>query len=572
MQAVEVSYTEFEQSDVKRRLGLMDRLERRKALLVLITVVLAFSVRVYSLDSASLSEDETNKIFAVRAYEQGDFTVNAEHPMMMKMLCFCSIKGCQLFNQILGERLGLAIPEETALRLPNATFGALTVVPLFLFVTSLFGFRVGFITSLLWASGINAVWINRVVKEDTLLVFFMFTAFYLYNCAKQRPAADVSGQERLYALTGAAFGMMIASKYFPHYFGLGVLFYHLAGYDSRDNRKRTLRMTACLFGSMFLAVVIFNPALFSPSTWRYLLLYLGEDLQTHHGYLIMQTLHDNDLLSMPHGSPWYFYLLFLAVKLPLPLLLAFLIGLVEVFRHRGPADTRRGYLFLRVMLFFWLVPMSIAGSKFLRYTLSLMPLVYITAAIAMVQIWRVLSSTLGKLSLRTRTAELAAAAFVALVFLVSPGVSMIRSLPYPSLYLNALGGNRVGYFFPHDEFYDLGARESIEYLAHTAPRGATIASDMPGVVEYYLERYHRLAIRSEILSHPDFSLDRVQPDYVVLQRGRIYFENQQTFKLVEDTYPVVQASTYSGTDAVRVYMLGHEAAARHHWSEAIRGE
>ena len=567
MQAVEVSYTEFQRTDLEPRLGLIDRLERRKTLLIFMTVILAFSVRVYRLDSASLSEDETNKIFAVRAYEQGDFTVNAEHPMMMKMLCYASIKACQLFNQGLGERLGLVIPEETALRLPNATFGALTVVPLFLFVTALFGFRVGLVTALLWASGLNAVWINRVVKEDTLLVFFMFTGFYLYHCAKQRPASDVSGQEKLFALTGAAFGMMMASKYFPHYFGLGVLFYHLAGYDSRDNRKRTARMTACLFGSMFLAIVIFNPALFSPSTWRYLVLYLGEDLQTHHGYLIMQTLHDNDLLSMPNGSPWYFYLLFLAVKLPLPVLIAFLIGLVEVFRHRGPPDMNRGYLFLRVMLFFWLVPMSIAGSKFLRYTLSLMPLIYITAAIAIVQIWRVLSSSLGKLSLRAGPAGLAAAAGVAVVFLVSPAVSMIRSLPYPSLYVNALGGNRVGYYFPHDEFYDLGARESIEYLAQTAPRGATIASDIPGVVEYYLERYHRPDIRSEILSHPDFSLDRTQPDYVVLQRGRVYFENQKTFKLVEDAYPIVQASTYAGTDAVRVYMLDNEAATRHNWAE-----
>src|SRR6185436_4281292 len=279
-------------------------------------------------------------------------------------------------------------------------------------------------------------------------------------------------------------------------------------------------------------------------------------------YLIMQTLHANDLLSMPHGSPWYFYFLFLAVKLPVPLLIAFLIGVVEVFRHRGPAEATRGYLFLRVMLFFWLIPMSIAGSKFLRYTLSLMPLVYITAAIAMVQIWRWLSSVLGKLSLSATPAGLAAAAGVAVVFLVSPAVSMIRSLPYPSLYVNALGGHRVGYFFPHDEFYDLGARESIEYLAHTAPEGATIASDMPGVVEYYLERFHRPDIRSEILSHPDFSLDRTQPDYVVLQRGRVYFENQDTFKRIEGSYPVVQASTYGGTDAVRVYMLGHESAVK----------
>ena len=84
---------------------------------------------------------------------------------------------------------------------------------------------------------------------------------------------------------------------------------------------------------------------------------------------------------MTSGMPWYFYFLFLAIKLPLPLLIAFVVGLIEVFRHRGDPEVARGYLFLRMMLVFWLFPMAIVGSKFLRYTLTFMPLLYIAAAV-----------------------------------------------------------------------------------------------------------------------------------------------------------------------------------------------
>ena len=561
MQAVEVGLTDLELPETQTKRGLLERIENRKALVAIAIVVLALGVRVYKLDAASLSEDETNKMFAIRAYEQGDFTANAEHPMMMKMLCYSSVKASDLFNSTLGARLGLSVSEEFALRLPNAVFGALTVVPLLVFASALFGFRVGLIATFMWAFGLNAVWINRVVKEDTLLVFFMLAGFCLYNSAKARPASDVAGQERLYALAGTAFGLMLASKYFPHYFGLAVLSYHLAGYDSRNNRARTGRMTAYFFGAMLLSFVIFNPAVLIPQTWRYLIHYLSEDLQTHHGYLVMRTVYENDLTSMPNGTPWYFYLLFLAVKVPLPVLIAFAIGLVEVFRRRGPAEHARGYLFLRLMLFFWLFPMSVAGSKFLRYALSLMPLVYMTAAVAISLIWEQLTLALRRISLQAFPARIAATAGIAIVFLAVPALSAIANLPYPSLYLNAFGGNRQGYFFPHDEYYDLGARESIRYLAETAPYGASIASEIPGVVQYYLERYGRTDIHSEIISHPDFSLDARPPNYVLLQRGRVYFENQDEFKQIEENYPVIQASTYLGADAVRIYSLDRRAAA-----------
>jgi Dolichyl-phosphate-mannose-protein mannosyltransferase len=552
---LEVSYAQLGRAQIEAKRGLLDRLEHYKLPIILIAVALAFCARAYHLGAASLAEDEANKLFAIRVYEQGDFTVNAEHPMVMKMLCYASLHAVDAWNDSLGDKLGLAISEEAALRLPNALFGALTVIPVFLLTSALLGFRVGLLAALFWAFGLNAIWFNRVVKEDTLLVFFMFMAFHLYLRAKQVPDHDTRLQDRYFMLAGAAFGLMMASKFFPHYFGLYALFFHLGGYDSRNNRPIPARANKKFFATMLLAFVAFNPAAFVPQTWRYVWKYVNEELLTHHGYLVMGGLYPNDMAQTPGGPPWYYYFVFLGVKVPLPLVIAFAAGLVEIFRRRGTYPRSRGYLFLRIMLVFWLFPMAIAGTKFLRYTLTLMPFFYMTAAVGTVVLWRLLSSSLGRLAIRREAARMVAAAAIIVLFVAAPAATMVGSLPYPNLYLNKLGGDRTGFFFPHDEFYDIGARESIRYVADVAPVGARLASEIPGVVEYYLERYNRKDIQIEIMSKPDFNLLLSAPDYALLQTGRIYFENHDNFRFIEKNYPLVQSSTFRGAAATEVYEI-----------------
>ena len=553
-----VGYARIDLPQTQPTRSLWDRLERRTLLLIVIFASIGFCARVYRLDAAGFAEDEANKIFAVRAYEQGDFTANAEHPMVMKMLCYVSTHAAAAWNRTAGIGLGLQIPEEAALRLPNAAAGALTVIPLFLLTTGLLGFRVGLITSLLWALGLDAIWFNRTVKEDTLLVFFMLWGFYLYYRGKQLPAHDETGQERLYTLSGAAFGLMMASKYFPHYWTLNALFYSLVGYDSRNNRPLTRVMWRKYFGAMLLSFVAFNPALFFPQTWRYLWKYVNEEFRTHHGYLVMDKLFINDFLQTPGGNPWYFYFLFLGVKVPLPVLVAFLVGFAHIFLRRGGYPFARGRVFLRVMLLFWLIPEAFVGTKFLRYTLSLIPLIYMTAAVGIVVMWRFLISAIKRTGAGVQMARASAAVAAATAFLVAPSVLTIRYLlvSHPSLYVNLLGGSRTGYFFPHDEFYDVGARESIRFIAETAPPAAKMASEIPGVVEYYLERFHRLDIRSEIMSQPSFTLGNGRPDFVLLQRGRVYVENIENSSFIEKNFPIVQESVYEGAAASRVYATG----------------
>jgi hypothetical protein len=511
------------------------------------------------LDAAGFAEDEVNKVFAVRAYEQGDFTANAEHPMVMKMLCYASVHAAAAWNRAGGKYAGMMISDEAALRLPNAAFGALTVVPLLLLTTGLLGIRVGLATSLLWALGLDAIWFNRTVKEDTLLVFFMLWGFLLYFRAKQLSPSNVARQEMLYSLAGVAFGLMMASKYFPHYWALNALFYTLVGYDSRNNRPLTRVMWQKYFGGMLGAFVIFNPALYFPQTWRYLWKYVNEELLTHHGYLVMDKLFVNDFLQTPGGNPWYFYFLFIAVKVPLPVLVAFAVGLAHLF-SRSDTDHARGNTFLRMMLVFWLIPEAVVGTKFLRYSLSLMPLIYMTASVGIVVMWRSLSAGVKRLGPDGRSASLIAAVAIIAAFLVVPVITTVDCLrrSYPSLYVNVFGRNRIGYFFPHDEFYDLGARESIRFLAETAPPGAKIASEIPGVVHYYLERFKRPDIRSEIISQPGFNLINGRPDFVILQPGRIYFENIESLRFIEKNFSIVQASIYEGAAASRVYATGKQ--------------
>src|SRR5579862_7837071 len=74
--------------------------------ILVVAVLLGLAARLYRLDASGLSEDEVHKIFAVRIYEHRDFTVNAEHPMLMKMLCFASLHLSSIWNAAVHNRSG----------------------------------------------------------------------------------------------------------------------------------------------------------------------------------------------------------------------------------------------------------------------------------------------------------------------------------------------------------------------------------------------------------------------------------------------------------------------------------
>ncbi|MFL6211039.1 MAG: ArnT family glycosyltransferase [Pyrinomonadaceae bacterium] len=526
-------------------------LDWRIVVALIVLCLCGAGLRGRSLGAVGFAEDETNKLEAVRAYGRGDITQNAEHPMLMKTLIFVSFGAGKRWNAHADAAHQLS--DEAALRLPNALFGALTVVPLFLLTAAFFERKTGLIAATFWAFGVNAITYNRIGKEDTLLVFFMLFAFYFYLRAKQTSGFAQACKNRYYGWSAISFGLMLAAKYFPHYFGLNMLYHHLVQQRERKPGEPAGRTPRFFYLLLLVPFVLANFALFWPRTWHYLDAYSGEKLLTHHGYLMGDTLYQNLMSQTPFGTPAYFYALYLAIKTPLPLLVAFLIGLfvcVRSWRKPGPA-------FLLLMFILWIVPYSLVGAKWLRYVLSLLPLVYMIGAVGVMAIirwgaplWSRGESWHGPLhGLR---------ALVLIVFLAVPAWLAFTAGPHYALYTNALGAGRAGYYFPHDEFYDAGLREAIKFICAHAPPGATIAHETPGVVRYYLQQYGRTDLQSCALSDPQFDVQTApRPVYFILQRGRTYFENRAKMAQVRAQFgkpkPAYEGFV-DGLSAVEVYV------------------
>src|ERR1700682_733584 len=190
---------------------------RAKVVAVALATVLALAFRMVALSTYGLSEDEINKVRAIEQYRAGHFTANAEHPMLMKLAMWGSLELAGVWNRLAPS--GQTMPIETAIRLPNAVAGAATTVVLFGVADLLFGTTVAILASLLWAIDVNAIAINRIGKEDTFLLLFFLLAVWCYERAKRLGDTDAVGAQRWYAGSGASFGLMLASKYMPHYLG-----------------------------------------------------------------------------------------------------------------------------------------------------------------------------------------------------------------------------------------------------------------------------------------------------------------------------------------------------------------
>jgi uncharacterized membrane protein YhaH (DUF805 family) len=531
-------------------------LDRGVALTLVLLVVAGFGLRAHGIAVAGFAEDEINKLEAARAYGRGHITPNAEHPMLLKTLVFVSLKASEAWNARgrAGDTLQrLDISEEAAVRLPNVIFGALTVVPLYLLAAAFFDKRTGLLSALFWSFGVNAITYNRVAKEDTLLVFFMLFAFYFYLRAKQTSGHEPRAKRKFYLASAVSFGLMLASKYFPHYFGLNMLYHHLVAQRERADGEPRGRTPVVFYPLVLVIFLVANPVVLLPETWRYLTAYSSEGLLTHHGYLMGETLYPNQMSSTPFGTPVYFYLLFLAIKTPLPLLVAFVAGLAACARRWR----RPGEAFLLLMFVLWIVPYSLAGAKWLRYAHSLLPLVYMFAAVGIMWL-------LGFVAPRITNGERAGVsaplrivrALVLLCFVASHAWIALDAAPHYATYTNVFGAGRAGYHFPHDEFYDDGLREAIKYVSEHAPVRATVVHETPAVMRYYLQKFNRTDLDSRVLSDHSFRLDAApRPAYVILQRGRTYFENREKMNETRARGRKVYEGFVGGLSAVEVYEL-----------------
>ena len=153
--------------------------------------------------------------------------------------------------------------------------------------------------ALLWAFDVNAIAINRIGKEDTFALFFFLLAVWSYERAKQQGATDAGGAQRWYTASGAAFGLLLASKYFPQYLGIYALFNTVTHRAPGENRPNPLRF----YGAMGLAFLMANVAILDPATWRYCINYVRGGTLVHHGYSYAGRLYVNTGVFSAAGVP-----------------------------------------------------------------------------------------------------------------------------------------------------------------------------------------------------------------------------------------------------------------------------
>jgi hypothetical protein len=511
-----------------------------------VMIVLGIGLRLSGLGSVGFAEDEMNKLEAVRAYDRGDFSANGEHPMLMKLAIDVSMRTARALNSFSSS----SISEEAALRFPNVVFGALTAIPLFLLTAALFDGRTGLWAAAFWSFGVNAITYNRIGKEDTLMVFFLLFAFYFFIRAKQTDTRQTERLGRFRKLSAISFGLMLASKYFPHYFGLNMLYHHGTHLRERSPDEPKFVTPLSFFLLIGVTFLIANPGLLLPGVWQYLNAYSAEKLVPHTGYLMGDTIYSNRFSNSPFwGLPVYFYALFMVIKIPLSVLLSFIIGLFVATKARKQPGPR----FILFMFLFWMVPYSLVGSKWLRYTLSLMPFVYMGAAVGAVALQNWLVSLLKKANLAGSSSSPIATALLLVLLVAVPGWTAYASAPHYGLYSNVIGDRFTARFFPHDEFYDDGVNQAIEFVSKQAPPNGTIVSEVPGLVRYYTEKFGRTDLQSHVLSDPNYTPATDAPTYVILQKGRTYFENQREMKQVKERFTLVYAGCIDGHTAAEVY-------------------
>jgi hypothetical protein len=491
----------------------------RDAAIALLLTVLAFAVRLNHVDFNSLSEDESAKWAAVQQYRQGHFVgVNSEHPMMLKVLAWVSLTAGERWNRLASLHSWPTMSPEGWLRFPNVFFGAATTAILFLFCRRLVGFVGSFAASFFWAVSPLAIALNRLAKEETPLTFFTLLACYLYCRAQQADSGESARQ--WYDLSAIGFGLAFASQYILHLLGLNALAWFLAGRMglTREPSRFSYRR---FFLVIFLTFILVNPVVLFPSNFGAIVHWLHHDGVKHSGYNFDGTLYLNFPSRLLAGVPWTFYLWLLLVKTPIPILVAVIAGSIMLLRDRRNLASCF-FLSLGVLQ---LVGLSVSGAKWVRYSLVLLPFLFLAGGYAVQAIWD-----------RMREKKMALAwVGLATALFASSLLELHAWSPYYSFYLNSIGGGQknIARYFGQDEVAEFDTREVAQQVCSSAGAGTRLATARPMSMTYYIENCGRTDI--EVVPLYDRHYAPREGDVIILEPSRRFFETQRFFDALENS-------------------------------------
>src|SRR5262244_2554743 len=486
----------------------------RDGAIVLLLTVLALAIRLNHVGFNSLSEDESAKWTAVQEYRQGHFVgVNSEHPMMLKVLAWASLTVGERWNRLASLHSWPTMSPEGWLRFPNVLLGAATTAILFLFCRRLMGVVGSFAASFFWAVSPLAVALNRLAKEETPLTFFTLLACYFYCRAQQADSDD--GARRWYDLSAIGFGLAFAAQYIIHLLGLNALAWLIAGRMGLTRNPSRFSYGRFFF-VIFLTFILMNPVVLFPHNFSAILHWLHHDGVRHSGYDFDGTLYLNFPSRLFAGVPWTFYFWLLLIKTPIPILVAVIAGSIMLLRERR---TLASCFFLAFGVL-QLAGLSVSGAKWVRYSLAVLPFLFLAGGYAVQVTWN---------RMREKKMSLAFAGLTAATLFALPLLELHAWSPYTSFYLNSIGGGQknIARYFAQDEVSEFDTREVAQQVCSSAHAGARLATARPMTMTYYVENCGRTDL--EIVPLYDRHYVPREGDMIILESSRRFFETQKFF-------------------------------------------
>lgn len=429
--------------------------------------------------------------------------------MLMKLAIWASLSAADAWNERLPA--SITVSPEAASRLPNVLAGTATVAVVAALTSIFFGPAAAVLAAFILALDPNVTALNRVGKEDTLMVLFLMLAISCYERAKIVGALDPVAAQRWYYAAGIGFGLMLASKYVPWFFGYFAVFNTVVMWRAGANAPRPVPYNLLILA----AFVAANFAVLLPETWAYCAAYLRGDQLMHHGLFYDGEVYMNTPLWHLDGVPPTYYLRLIATKVPLPVLAAAAVGLVPLVTRRR----ERGFVWLRVFLVLPIFIYSIIAAKFQRYALPTLVVIDVLAAVGLVTAMDWIRRSASPPQLRLAASLALPVGMVALL-----AVSLRGAAPFYPAYQNTLGAwlSPPITTFP-EEAYDYGVREAVAAAAASAGPGTAIVSDASIAVEYYVTRSgrHDLEVR-ELSRH---GIRGHGEEWILAQDSHIYLEN-----------------------------------------------
>jgi hypothetical protein len=170
-----------------------------------------------------------------------------------------------------------------------------------------------------------------------------------------------------------------------------------------------------------------------------------------------------------------------------------------------------------------LIGLSVSGAKWIRYSLPLLPFLYLAGGYAVQRIWKFA---------RERGLSLSVVGGAAVIVFGFPLLGLQSWGPFYSFYLNSIGGGKenITRYFAPDEVSEFDTREVARHVCRSAPTNAVLATARPMSMAYYLQACGRADMKVMALYDPHYIPH--DGDLIILEPSRRFLETQRFFDVI----------------------------------------